>query len=125
MDIYYIIACILPLFMLIDFVYVYNSDISKKYIYIKSIFHIILISLFMNYNVENKYFYMLIIPILFIFTHLIIILYDLFYQYKNSKINRVIKQRIKFDEPFFTFNEYDELSDDNTDAIDDNFHDNL
>ena len=79
----------------------------------------------MNYNVENKYFYMLIIPILFIFTHLIIILYDLFYQYKNSKINRVIKQRIKFDEPFFTFNEYDELSDDNTDAIDDNFHDNL
>ena len=125
MNIYYIIACIIPLLMLVDFVYVYNSDISKKYIYIKSIFHVLLISLFMNYNVENKYFYMLIIPILFIVTHLIIILYDLFYQYKSSKINLGVKQRIKFDEPFYTFNEYDELSDDNIDAIDDDFHNDL
>ena len=125
MDIYYIVACIVPLLMLIDFVYVYNSDISKKYIYIKSIFHVLLISLFINYNIENNYFYMLIIPILFIVTHLIIILYHLFYQYKSSKINLGVKQRIKFDEPFYTFNEYDELSDDNIDAIDDDFHNDL
>ena len=125
MNIYYIIACIIPLLMLIDFVYVYNSDISRKYIYIKSIFHVLLISLFMNYNVENNYLYMLIIPILFIVTHLIIILYDLFYQYKSSKINLGVKQRIKFDEPFFSFNEYDELSDDNIDTIDDDFHNDL
>lgn len=125
MNIYYIIACIVPLLMLVDFVYVYNSDISRKYIYIKSIFHVLLLSLFMNYNVENNYFYMLIIPILFIVTHLIIILYDVFYQYKSSKINLGVKQRIKFDEPFYTFNEYDELSDDNIDAIDDNFHNDL
>ena len=125
MDIYYIVACIVPLLMLIDFVYVNNSDISKKYIYIKSIFHVLLISLFINYNIENNYFYMLIIPILFIVTHLIIILYHLFYQYKSSKINLGVKQRIKFDEPFYTFNEYDELSDDNIDAIDDDFHNDL
>ena len=125
MDIYYIVACIVPLLMLIDFVYVYNSDISKKYIYIKSIFHVLLISLFINYNIENNYFYMLIIPILFIVTHLIIILYHLFYQYKSSKINLGVKQRIKFDEPFYVFNEYDELSDDNIDAIDDDFHNDL
>ena len=125
MNIYYNVACILPLLMLIDFVYVYNSDINKNYIYTKSTFHILLISLFIIYNVEQDYFYELIIPILFIVTHLVIILYDVFYQYKNRQINRIIKQRIKFDEPFYTFNQYDELSDDNIDTIDDDFHDDF